>query len=616
MISASVHCDAKRCRIKPLHRFMHAFRHGSDRCASEVLRTLPALAEAQKNVLPKKLDRLFEDPDLVGGGVSSLQEELHARLQYCSNRRKVNGKFVCGRMLPKDYEGETCPNPECGYPPSEFVDHVIELKKLYPLLLRHTDLLQRIADYYHISIARLSQPPDDPKARVWCTESGLIARRDYAANPANFTLDIVPKLDEEGFYEKDNGDLSDCKIIECEGEECETGYYRVRLLCGTEHILVNEDRSRVHKKGGLVPINVTVMQDGAEVFKSSFMNYSNNGCTEQIENVGEAFRRRQDFNSFMGATSGGRNHPNVDEKLIWYEKQRRHLTRQGTMCKGAVSCHYAGRKVTVYDVKIVRNEYHRTLDHPELIKQGTMGLRNLNSMNPFLFGFEAVGAGRRALYSFLMNASKSTPSTEQESKQLFNVAEDLRGSDEWKSNSQETGVKAKTVAEAGSLHHDLVPDPTQNSWSRLVMGVMHFLGIVDNTFRDFILAVAPMDARRTLAQASKALRQGPGTKPLASYVTVDPDTQTAEFNSAGEKLHQKQKWRKTMMLFDLYPLFEGDSEKTREMHRVCCILAKSLFWAHYRCMMLSLFLLSFFVVVFLPVHRDMATVCPTHFPFR
>ena len=64
---------------------MHAFRHGSDRCASEVLRTLPALAEAQKNVLPKKLDRLFEDPDLVGGGVSALQEELHARLQYCSN---------------------------------------------------------------------------------------------------------------------------------------------------------------------------------------------------------------------------------------------------------------------------------------------------------------------------------------------------------------------------------------------------------------------------------------------------------------------------------------------------------------------------------------------------
>ena len=39
-----------------------------------------------------------------------------------------------------------------------------------------------------------------------------------------------------------------------------------------------------------MPINVTVMQDGAEVFKSSLMNYSNNGCTEQIKNADEAYR--------------------------------------------------------------------------------------------------------------------------------------------------------------------------------------------------------------------------------------------------------------------------------------------------------------------------------------
>jgi len=189
-------------------------------------------------------------------------------------------------------------------------------------------------------------------------------------------------------------------------------------------------------------------------------------------------------------------------------------------------------------------------------------------MNPFLSGFKAAKAGRRAIYSFLQNLDNCTPATERESEMLFNQAEQLRGHEDWLKNAQSTGAKAKPLAEAGSKHHKLEPDLTQKPWSRVDMGSMHFLGIVDNTFRSFLLSVAPVGARRVMSAAHRALRQPPGTKPITSFVKADPDDKSAKFYSAGEKLHQKQKWRRTMMLFDLYPLFPGDSEKDRRMRQV------------------------------------------------
>ena len=128
-------------------------------------------------------------------------------------------------------------------------------------------------------------------------------------------------------------------------------------------------------------------------------------------------------------------------------------------------------------------------------------------------------------------------------------------------------MKHKAVAEAGAAHHNLTPDSTQNAWSRIDMGSMHFLGIVDNTFRQFVISQASPAARRCLSVSPFVLRQPPGTKRLHNYVQVD-NRNNAKFTSAGEKLHQKLKWRKTLMLYDLKPLFEGDSEKTRDMHQV------------------------------------------------
>lgn len=573
VLEADDECFSER----PAARFklLHALRLASDKCSNEVLchsrEMLTSFSEELGKMLPGTTDLAYDDPELLGGGVTRLDALLHRRLRYCSNTEQKNGKYTCGRLIPDNHKGHICPHEGCECEISRYVHHVIELKHLYPLLMEQADLLQRIADYYPISIARLSQGTSNVNAKVWCVESGFIARRDYERNPANFTLDILPKLGEKAFFDTGSS-LELCKVIEAKGIECDKGMYKIELLADGSIITVSDQhRSIVQKIGGTIPINVVRMDDGAELYKS--MQYSNDGTSEEVQNIAEHHRRRYDLCCFMGTTSGGMSHPNVRENNVWFEKQRRHLSQVGATCKKA-SCMYAGRKVTVHHVNIRRNEYHRTLDHPEMVKQaGTMGLRNCHSMNPFIRGFEALNSGHHALYSYLMNKSlpslsdKAIPIIEEQADDLFRDAEELLGKPGWQEHAQKTGVKHKAVAEAGAAHHNLTPDSTQNAWSRIDMGSMHFLGIVDNTFRQFVISQASPAARRCLSVSPFVLRQPPGTKRLHNYVQVD-NRNNAKFTSAGEKLHQKLKWRKTLMLYDLKPLFEGDSEKTRDMHQV------------------------------------------------
>ena len=88
------------------------------------------------------------------------------------------------------------------------------------------------------------------------------------------------------------------------------------------------------------------------------------------------------------------------------------------------------------------------------------------------------------------------------------------------------------------------------------MGSMHFLGIVDNTFREFILSQAPPAVRRCHRACPYVLRQPLGTKKLHSYVKVDKDNH-AKFTLANEKLHQKLKWRKMPHALRPQTAFQG-----------------------------------------------------------
>lgn len=560
------------------------------------------IADNTKTMLPSTIDSAYNDPGLVGGGVRCLQARLHHRLFYCSNHNTCNGKHVCGRLMSDGFDGDRCPH--CDWSISPFVDHVIELQHLYPLLMQHSDLLQRIADYYPISISRLSQGSSNQAARVWCTESAYIARRDFERNPTNFILDIVPKLGDVCYYSPDCGSsLLLCDVTKAVGEKYAEGMYTVKLRESGKIVhLFGKDRSQVQKIGGLIPINVVCFDDGAEVFKSSSMTFSDNSRTEEIQNIAKAHRRRPDFCCFLGTTSGGKSHPNVREKNVWYEKQRRLLSTVGTTCSAPVSCFCAGRRVVVHRARIVRNEYHRSLDHPELVKQGTMSSRNVNSMNPFMTGFKAVNTKYRALYCYLMNTKNCDPIKEADSVRLFAEAEALVGTEGWEENAQATGVKMQSVAAAGAEHHNLAPDPTQNHWSRIDMGAMHFLGIVDDNFREFLISLASPDARRRLSVSPYALRQPPGQKKLHSYVKVSKTDNTAEFTKVDEKLHQKKKWRQSLMLYDLKNLFEGTSARTVDIHRVIVFILAC-------CLLLILVLL-------LSVHRHMAFICHADQPIK
>jgi hypothetical protein len=549
------------------------------------------------------IEAAYNDPSLVGGGVQELDKKLHLRLKYCSNPTFKNGSFECGHLQPMDHDG---PNCSCGFPVSQFCDHVVPLAELYPILMQHTDLLQRIADYYPTSISRLSQPTNDPLARVFCVESGWIARRDYERCPKNFTLDIVARAGENAFFITPLGDGAPqtCSVLLAESPDEPTGRYRVRLHNGDEYEVENEDRWRVQKIGGHIPINVVSFDDGAEVFKGVSMNYSNTSRTEEIQNIAKHHRRRNELCAMLGMTTGGKAHANALERTVFFEQQRRQLQDHGTTVHAALTVQFNGRLCTVHDAKVTRNEYLRCLDHPEAVKQGgTMGGRNSHSMDPFVENLEAVSTKTRAIYSFLLSLGDAAPMSEESSRALFAAAEELRGTPEWESNAQATGAKFQTVAEAGSKHHNLPPDPTQGSWARIAHGRMHFEGITDNTFRALVLTLAPVASRRAMSLSVKGLRQGRGTDPICSFVQVhlpptqlltycpthhtlttlahsptyacthphhqvDRITNAAKFNSAGEKLHQRKKWRETRMLFDLYPLFTGDSEKTTDVHNV------------------------------------------------
>ena len=111
-----------------------------------------------------------------------MQKELHVVQAYCTNPLVVHGKLACQRALPPGHVG---PCIYCKAPTDRItggastplsVDHFIRLGPLYRLLFRETSIAQHIVDYWPTSISRLSTPPSDDSARVFCAESGLVAR--------------------------------------------------------------------------------------------------------------------------------------------------------------------------------------------------------------------------------------------------------------------------------------------------------------------------------------------------------------------------------------------------------------------------------------------------------
>ena len=313
-------------------------------------------------ILPATLKTAYNDGELVGGGVARLNALFHRRLRYCGNTDIKNGKYVCGRLIPDSHEGHVCPNKPCKHDISRFDDHVIELKHLYPLLMQHTDLLQRIADYYPISKARLSQGAENKAARVWCVESGYIARRDYERNPSNFTLDILPKLSEKALFDT-GGALELCEVVEAEGVECDKGMYKIKLFKDGSVITVwDEDRSKVQKIGSTIPVNVITFVDGQK-------------CTK-IWRI-QTLKWREEPPQRTRKECVLREATPVPERS-------RYNVQESFMPLRRTESNYAPRQ---YTTKRVQKNARPPRDGQA---RGTMGLRNVNSMSLFIHGFQGL----------------------------------------------------------------------------------------------------------------------------------------------------------------------------------------------------------------------------------
>ena len=257
------------------------------------------------------LKQAYNDHLLGGGGVDKMREDVITELHYCVNPNKQNGELYCQILLPDGHSG---PCPRCGVPCSQVSqngketfnsrDLVVRLEEHYKLMAKqtHSDMLQLICDFYPKALNRLSQKPDDPDARVWCPLSGLIARQDFhnSARQQGILLDVEAEV---GDTCRLKGEL--VTVL----EKHEDRYVVLTVL--NERVVAGLES--VEKIGGHFPLVVVVFDDGAEVYKSLSVNYTNDGKTEMVVNIPEEYQDMNRYCALLGTTCGGRTWPNTRE---------------------------------------------------------------------------------------------------------------------------------------------------------------------------------------------------------------------------------------------------------------------------------------------------------------
>ena len=257
------------------HRMLATQHLSSDTCVNHALRLL-AQAHGQVSGTGRlkrgwKVQSAFGDATLAGGGAHALEAKLHKIAAFCPNREIKYGRLVCQRLLPPGHVG---PCPDCqtatdkvinGVAEKNTVHHYIRMAPYYKITAQTTDLIQLVVNYWPLSYSRLSRDPDDNLARVYCVESGLIARQDFRDRPGKFALDVEAQVGEYAFVRDGEGVLTRVKVVREEENR-----FQVEMPDGR---LALEPKSRVEKIGGAIPVNVCVFDDGADVFHSAHMNY-------------------------------------------------------------------------------------------------------------------------------------------------------------------------------------------------------------------------------------------------------------------------------------------------------------------------------------------------------
>ena len=562
---------------------------------SPTIRAMVALKDVSEKVSKLIMPLLRCEPNLSTGkrkrinshatvetelGYKKMKAAMHKRIIYCGNPAVKNGVHRCQEPLPEGFDQEK-PCPWCKFKndaDTYTVDHMIDADNYYNNLFQSTDAAQRLCDYYETAIGRLSNgrgfepidPDHDADAKVRCTLSGLIARREFWKNPDKFRLDVTPKVGEPAFLNYGGFPLQDCKVI---GENRDQ--YTVELTNPQSPLpqKLSVAKHQVQKIGGQVPLIVVAFEDASDVLQDLARCYSNNGRSQEMQGIAAEHRRRPEFCAVNYYSGGGIGHKNVHARSRHSEMDRRRLFKFGCVLKK-----FSIGNCTIHNCRMFRIEIFRVLDHIGFLKaNGQNGVRNCHGMRLPFVGLEALNWDR-AVYSYL-NCPTLKPRSEESTIRMSIDIEKVRGTKSWASEAQQTGIKFMKPEMAGSQLHGLEMDLSQNTWAHDEYCRMHSRGIVTHMVIMFIVSCSTMQARRAQMGAYKATRMPRGTQSLRPILKLD--SKGVPKYTKGMKLHQLRHLRMHRLTLLLMPFIE--SMEPKEKREVRTLTTKSARLTHVSC---------------------------------
>ena len=558
----------KRPRLTPRHGTTRMSNKSQDAKQQiqvpllEALRKVPDKTQNKVFKIINKYDRCAVPQKTVTSAYNKLgakdlaKKLLHLRC-YCLEKEENNGEFKCGMPQPPGHVGDCSCGASCGSWAGKRwaagdVDHLASFGTQLVEKAEHSDMLQEVVD--HDAANRdIHHDPKDRNFRVNTLEGGLIPRQDCHNKPGDFTLDYKVTDGELCYYNEQQTPKQpeDLELVYCiKADASRPGMSSIRRQNGAFAMV---PATCLEKKGGRFHVNYVVMKDGKDVL-SLTRGYNNVNAIAALTNT--ASMRNSCF--LLGVQSGGRKKKNQRAHCVILEQQRRQMEKEGAEMQFRGQVKSGGRLHVFHHARIHANYFFDLPDQIQFEFDAHMkAQRSIKALSP-LMDCTARSLSHRSLWLHSDNR-RAKMRSENASRAIFAAAEEARGTDRWDAVSRASGAKGLTIAEAGDPRFGLDPDPSMSVWSRMAHETYHEKGIICNSFRDAFISLAPPKLREQLSQRPSVTIQPVGTKPMPRYVHF---SKTWKSHFAGEKLMNKDHWRRHRMILDLIPLCDGDADMT------------------------------------------------------
>lgn len=540
---------------KPAVALLSAMRKVPDKVQDNVLKII------HKQISPEAVPMVTATAYYNDLGGQEMAEKIFDIRPYCLRDTEEHGEFACGKVQKRGHVGDCDCGHSCGkwkgnnWAPGD-VDHFASFGEQVVEKAKTTPMLQEIVthDEEHREIWH---DPSDRKFRINTVEGGIVPREDCRKNPGNFTLDFIVKSGESCFFNETEKPLpsQDLELVRCVdyGLEMSKILRFSRSSNGEvtgKSSVVKVPSTSLEKKGGRFHLNWFQMVDGKDVL-SLTRGYNN------VNAIAAAINVKSRYCFLLAIQSGGRKKKNQRAHSVVLEQQRREMKDVGVAMPFRGQVVSGGRIHVFHDARMHANYFFDTPDQIQFeFDAWMMAQRSPMALSPLL-DCKARSLTRRSLW-LRADIRRVRMRSERESRRIFAKAEAARGTPNWEAVAKATGAKGQRVAETGDPEHGLEPCSDQSVWRRIAHETYHENGIVCNSFRDALYILASPELRQQLSQRQELVIQPTGTKPMPRTVRFKQKKWTSHF--CGEKLMQKDHWRRNRMIHDLIPLCDGDSE--------------------------------------------------------